>query len=69
MSSVNSRRYTHLVKSQGLFLYGKLMPLKYATIYCDLHKCYLSSMQLKSKNCRFKKCSYLREIDKHKEVY
>lgn len=50
-------------KNAVLFLYGKLDLKSNAKIYCTLHKCYLSSQNIKEKKCNYKKCKFRKEID------
>jgi hypothetical protein len=51
-----------------LGIYGRLIPLGYCNWYCDLHKCYLVTRDLKERNCTFKKCKHLKKLGKHKDI-
>lgn len=49
-------------KQAEVFLYGKLNLKSKAVGYCDLHKCYLDTINVSEKRCRRKHCKYFKEV-------
>lgn len=52
-------------KKDELFLYGRLRDVNKAVAYCELHKCYLEPIDIKEKKCNYKKCKYLKNLQKN----
>lgn len=68
MSRSNLRKSKHIAKTKRLTLYGKLVYFKATYAYCNLHKCYLTNYQLHYKKCMLKKCTYLKQLDKNRDI-
>ena len=50
-----------LGKSLLMFKYGALKSKKEAKGYCLNHKCFISNLDLKEKNCNYRHCKHFRK--------
>lgn len=63
-----SKSKSRMSPNSVLCLFGRLRDIGKCVAYCDYHKCYMEPMDIKERKCNSKKCKYLCELGKYKDI-